>query len=94
MNGFGLSEAMAQKLNVSQEVAREKLDAMLECITEELEKGEIVKLVNFGTFSVLKQASKKGFQPYYRRVIEIPPCNRPIFRPGKELKEAVQDELE
>jgi DNA-binding protein HU-beta len=49
-----------------------------------------VKLVGFGTFSVSNRKARMGRNPQTGEEIQIPARKVPVFRPGKELKEAVK----
>ena len=52
MNKTELVKSVAAKADVSQAVAKEALDAVLDSIQDALKKGESVQLLGFGTFSV------------------------------------------
>jgi DNA-binding protein HU-beta len=54
-----------------------------------LKKGDDVRLVGFGTFSVAKRAATEGRNPRTGDKIKIPARKQPKFRAGKELKDAV-----
>jgi len=92
MNQTEVVNAMAKKLDIPFEIAKRDLDAIIECMTEELANGGEVKLINFGTFRFVKRGPRKGFNAYYRRSIDIPPCNAVSFKAGKELKEIINEE--
>ena len=90
MNETEFIHNMAELLNVSFKEAKNSYDTIIGCITEQIEKKEQVKLVNFGSFEVVRRAPKKGFNPYYRKSVDVPACNEPVFKPGKELKELIK----
>lgn len=90
MNQTDFIHEMAVKLDISFKEAKNDFDTILECITTKLEKGEQVKLVDFGSFEVVKRAPKKGHNPHTHTVFDIPACNQPIFKPGKALKELIK----
>lgn len=69
--------------------AERALEAVLESIQGSLKKGEDVRIVGFGTFSVSKRAARTGRNPRTGQEIKIPATKTPTFRAGKELKEAV-----
>lgn len=69
--------------------AERALEAVLESIQDSLKKGEDVRIVGFGTFSVSKRAARTGRNPRTGEEIKIPATKTPAFRAGKELKEAV-----
>lgn len=62
----------------------------LHAITRELIHGGTVRLTDFGTFAVTNCAERKVTNPRTREPVIVPAHKRPIFRPGKALKEAVQ----
>jgi len=66
------------------------VDAFLDVIQEQLEQGERVQLVGFGTFGVKTRAGRRGRNPQTGKVIQIPEARVPFFRPGKVLKELVK----
>lgn len=51
--------------------------------------GDDVRLIGFGTFSVAQRAATEGRNPRTGEKIQIPASKQPKFKPGKELKEAV-----
>ncbi|MBN9413644.1 MAG: HU family DNA-binding protein [Candidatus Paracaedimonas acanthamoebae] len=69
--------------------AERALEAVLESIQVSLKKGEDVRIVGFGTFSVSQRAARTGRNPRTGEEIKIPATKTPTFKAGKELKEAV-----
>lgn len=65
------------------------VDAALTAVTEALGAGEDVKLVGFGTFEVKVRKERTGRNPKTREPVQIPTAKIPAFRPGKQLKDAV-----
>lgn len=49
-----------------------------------------MKLVGFGTFMVSNRKARVGRNPQTGEEISIPARKVPVFRPGKELKDAVR----
>ena len=62
---------------------------MLESITETLASGEKVSLVGFGTFEVKERAAHQGINPSTKEPMQIPASKSPVFKSGKQLKDAV-----
>jgi len=91
MDKLELVSAMSMKTDLPFKSVQDLLDAILYCITEELVKGNKVKLVDFGSFEVVARAPRKGFNPHTRTEVVIPACNEPVFKPGKELKEIIKN---
>ena len=64
-------------------------DAMIDTITDSLQKSEPVVLVGFGTFGTKDRAARTGRNPQTGATIEIKAAKVPNFKPGKALKDAV-----
>jgi DNA-binding protein HU-beta len=58
-------------------------------ITNSLRSKTEVRLVGFGTFSVKRRAARTGRNPRTGERIQIPASNKPKFKAGKGLKDAV-----
>ncbi|MDR1943341.1 MAG: HU family DNA-binding protein [Synergistaceae bacterium] len=70
------------------------VDAVFQAIHSSLAKGEKVQAVGFGTFEIQQRAARKGRNPRNaKEVIDIPAKTVPVFRAGKDLKEAVKTAL-
>lgn len=89
MNKNDLIAKIATKAKFTKADSQRALDAVLESITAALAKGQEVRLVNFGTFLVVKRKATEGRNPRTGAPIKIPASKQPKFRPGKALKEAV-----
>ncbi|MGB9857847.1 MAG: HU family DNA-binding protein [Dictyoglomaceae bacterium] len=81
---------VAEKAKITKKEATKVVNSVIETITEALAKGEPVQFVGFGTFSVRKRAAREGRNPRTQQPIKIPATKVPVFRPGKELREAVK----
>ncbi|MFI5272777.1 MAG: HU family DNA-binding protein [Ktedonobacterales bacterium] len=84
-----LIKLVAGKSNKSAKETSEMVNATLDAIKESLEKGETVRLVGFGVFSVKNTAESVRVNPQTRQKITVPARNRVKFAAGKELNEAV-----
>lgn len=89
MNKTDLINAVAEKSELSKKDAAKAVDAVFESITEALKKGNKVQLVGFGSFEVRERAARKGRNPQTGEEIDIPASKNPAFKPGKQLKDAV-----
>ncbi|NOZ33162.1 MAG: HU family DNA-binding protein [Alphaproteobacteria bacterium] len=89
MNKNDLIAAAADRAGVTKAQAADAVDAVFDAITATMKKGEEVRLVGFGTFVVNRRKASKGRNPATGAPIDIPATNVPKFRPGKQLKEAV-----
>ena len=89
MNKNDLVAAVADTASLSRTDAATVVDAVFDTITSALKKGDEVRLVGFGTFSVANRAASQGRNPRTREVIMIPASKQPKFKAGKGLKDAV-----
>ncbi|ACR80050.1 MULTISPECIES: HU family DNA-binding protein [Kosmotoga] len=90
MNKKELVAAIAERTHMTKKDAGKILDAIIDIIEEKLAGGEVVRLVGFGTFSVVKRKPRKGVNPRTKEPIKIPGGKVPKFIPGKELKDKVK----
>jgi len=89
MNKNDLVAVAAEKAGITKADAASAVDAVFEAIENTLKNQEEVRLVGFGTFSVSHRKATKGRNPATGAEIDIAATNVPKFKPGKQLKEAV-----
>ncbi len=87
MNKAELIDKVAQKTKLTKTQSEMLLDAALEVIAKAVAKGEEVKLVGFGTFSMSARQSRKGRNPKTGTQVHIPATKVPKFKPGKDFRE-------
>lgn len=89
MTKADLIEAVAEKLGITKKEAEGVVNTVFQSITEAIEMSEKVELRGFGCFKVKTMRARKGRNPRTGEEISIPPKRIPFFKPGKEMKEAV-----
>ncbi|MFP4360754.1 MAG: HU family DNA-binding protein [Alphaproteobacteria bacterium] len=89
MNKNDLVAKVAGHSGLSKQDATKAVDSVLECITDALKDGDEVRLVGFGTFAVTEREATTGRNPRTGESIDIPASKSPKFRPGKQLKDAL-----
>ena len=89
MNRTELVAAMAEKTQLSKKDADLALKAFIDVVSEEMQKGEKVQLVGFGTFEVSERAERTGRNPQSGKEMVIPASKAPKFKAGKALKDLV-----
>ena len=89
MNKQDLVSKVAESADIPKTKAELAVNAVVEAIKGSLKKGDDVRLVGFGTFSVAQRAATTGRNPRTGEPIKIPASKQPKFKAGKELKEAV-----
>jgi DNA-binding protein HU-beta len=90
MNKQDLIGHVADRAGLSRSDASKAVETMLDVITSALKRGDEVRLVGFGNFSVTRRKASVGRNPRTREPMQIQASNQPKFRPGRILKEAVQ----
>ena len=81
---------IANSTPVTPKQVRIVVEKVLETITNELAQGNSVRLIGFGTFEAKQVGEREVINPRTGEPMKVPAHNRPTFRPGKALKEAVQ----
>ena len=90
MNRSQLVEKIAEKAELTKKDADNFLNAYIETITEELQAGEKITLVGFGTFEVRERAAREGRNLRTGEKLHIPATKYPAFKPGKSFKDSVK----
>jgi nucleoid DNA-binding protein len=88
MTKADLASAVAET-GMTKKQAAAAVDAIIAAIKGSLAKGEPVRLVGFGTFSVKKRKARTGRNPRTGKPLRIRAKKVPAFSPGKGLKDAV-----
>ena len=89
MNRTELVAAMAEKTQLSKKDADLELKAFIDVVSEEMQKGEKIQLVGFGTFEVSERAAREGRNPKTGETMTISASKSPKFKAGKALKDLV-----
>ena len=84
-----LAVKLSEKVNLTKKEAETVINALIGIVEEALIAGEKVQLVGFGTFEVRERAERQGRNPQTGQQLLIPASKSPAFKPGKSLKEAV-----
>jgi DNA-binding protein HU-beta len=89
MNKNDLVAAVADSSELTKADAAKAVDAVFDTITGSLKGGDDVRLVGFGTFSVVNRKATTGRNPRTGETIQIAASKQPKFKAGKGLKDAV-----
>ena len=84
-----LVASSAEKAGVTKAQTEKVLKAILDQVQKALEKKMSVTLVGFGTFTIGERKARNGRNPKTGKPLKIPASTVPKFRPGKNLREAV-----
>ena len=93
MNKSELIDAMAASADIPKAAAGKALDGMVEALTQALKNGDTVTLVGFGSFYVGERAERTGRNPKTGEKVDVPEKHVPHFKPGKELRERVDQAM-
>jgi DNA-binding protein HU-beta len=89
VNKNELVDAVATATELKKAEATKAVDSVFEAIGSALKKGDEVRLVGFGTFSVQDREASEGRNPRTGEKIQIAASKQAKFKAGKTLKEAL-----
>jgi DNA-binding protein HU-beta len=89
MNKQDLIGQVADRAGLSRNDSARAVETMLEVITSALKRGDEVRLVGFGNFSVTRRKASTGRNPRTGEPMQIKESTQPKFKAGKGLKDAV-----
>ena len=89
MNKNDLVSAVASSTAMSKADSAKAVEGVFDAISSALSSGGDVRIVGFGTFSVVNRKATTGRNPRTGQAIQIPASKQPKFKAGKGLKDAV-----
>jgi DNA-binding protein HU-beta len=89
MNKQDLIGTVADSSGLTKSDASKAVEGVFDAITGALKKGDEVRLVGFGTFSVTKRKASTGRNPRTGEPMTIKASAQPKFKAGKGLKDSV-----
>lgn len=89
MNKSELIDAMAADAGITKVQAKAALDSFTDNVTKTLQGGGRVALVGFGSFFTSERSAREGINPQTKKKIKIAAKTVAKFKPGSELKDAV-----
>jgi integration host factor subunit beta len=87
-----LVEDVAREAEMTKKDAERLVEIVFESIIDTLNQGEKIELRGFGSFRVRERGARRGRNPKTGDPVSIPAKRVPYFKPGKELKELINDE--
>ena len=92
MNKADVVASVAEKTGFTKKDSEAAVNAFLASVQEALVKGDKVQLIGFGTFETRERKERQGRNPRKPgEVIQIPAATAPVFKAGKDLKDAVNN---
>ncbi len=89
MSKKDLIDAVAEKCELTKEKAAVAVDTILLHIRGAMQRGDEVRIPDFGTFKVTARKAREGRNPATGATIQIPASRVPKFTPSKGLKDAL-----
>ena len=86
-----LVEDVADAAELTKKDAERLVEIVFESIIETLNQGEKIELRGFGSFRVRERGARRGRNPKTGDPVSIPAKRVPYFKPGKELKELINE---
>ncbi|HEV2567674.1 HU family DNA-binding protein [Sphingomonas sp.] len=88
MNKQELIGTVADNAGLSRGDAAKAVEAVFDTISTALKRGDEVRLVGFGTFTVSRRKASTGRNPRTGEPMSIKESSQPKFKAGKGLKDA------
>jgi len=86
-----LVDEVARMTELTKKHAEVIVNTVFESIVESLKDGEKIELRGFGSFRIRHRGSRIGRNPKTGAKVKVPPKRIPYFKPGKELRELLND---
>lgn len=87
-----LVEEVARTTQITKKHAELIVNTVFESIVTSLKDGEKIELRGFGSFRIRNRGARIGRNPKTGDKVEVPPKRIPYFKPGKDLKELLNDD--
>ncbi len=89
MTKADLVERVANEADMTKKDAEQLVEIIFDTIISTLNKGEKIELRGFGSFRLRERDARKGRNPKTGEAVDIPAKRVAYFKPGKELKEVI-----
>ena len=89
MNKQELIASVADTAGLAKNDATRAVEAVFDTISAQLRKGDEVKLVGFGTFTLSRRKASTGRNPRTGEPMSIKASQSPKFKAGKLLKDSM-----
>ena len=86
-----LVEEVARTAQITKKHAELIVDTVFESIVNSLKDGDKIELRGFGSFRIRQRGPRIGRNPKTGARVEVPSKRIPYFKPGKELKELLNE---
>ena len=87
-----LVEEVARTTQLTKKHAELIVNTVFESIVDSLRDGDKIELRGFGSFRIRQRGPRIGRNPKTGAKVQVPSKRIPYFKPGKELKELLNEE--
>ncbi len=94
MTKAALVEEVARVADLTKKHAEVIVETVFRSITDALRRGEKIELRGFGSFRLRRREPRKGRNPKTGDRVDVPSKRVPYFKPGKELKDLINRDIE
>ncbi len=91
MNKSELIKALAEQSNISTDEATTVVNTFVDTMKDSMLEGDRVEIRGFGSFKVKEYEGYSGRNPRTGEQVKVESKRLPFFRPGKELKDYLND---
>lgn len=88
-----LVDEVARVVQLTKKQAEMIVNIVFDSIVDSLRAGEKIELRGFGSFRLRSRKSRTGRNPKTGEKVEVPSKKIPYFKPGKELKELINQTM-
>ncbi|AEP10895.1 integration host factor subunit beta [Chloracidobacterium aggregatum] len=93
MTKADLVEVVARAADLTKKDAEVVVEEVFAAIIESLNRGEKIELRGFGSFRIRQRNPRRGRNPKTGDAVDIPAKAVPYFKPGKELRELINQRM-
>lgn len=87
-----LVEEVARSTELTKKHAEIIVNTVFESIVDSLKAGEKIELRGFGSFRIRRRGARIGRNPKTGDKVKVPAKRIPYFKPGKDLREMLNDQ--
>ncbi len=87
-----LVDHVARSTHLTKKHAEQIVNTVFESIVDSLKDGEKIELRGFGSFRIRERGSRIGRNPKTGDRVAVPSKKIPYFKPGKQLKELLNED--
>jgi integration host factor subunit beta len=92
MTKSDLIDEVVKVATLSKKQAEIIVNTLFASIVDALQRDDKIELRGFGSFRVRRRRSRQGRNPKTGDRVDVPEKRIPYFKPGKELKDLINDE--